>query len=131
MARAPRLAVDLGRLIRYYGAGVVNTAFGYGLFALMLALGLNLYAAQLAAHVLGVAFNYLTYSRHVFKDAGPAKARFLTSYVVNYFAGLAVLWLVARIVHSTYLAGAISVVIVSILNYFVLSRLVFSRRAAG
>jgi len=57
------------RLWRYYQAGIVNTLFGYGLFALFVKLGLNMYLAQICAHVLGAAFNYYSYSRHVFHDA--------------------------------------------------------------
>ena len=38
------------RLWRYYQAGVVNTLFGYGMFALFVKLGLNMYVAQICAH---------------------------------------------------------------------------------
>jgi putative flippase GtrA len=91
-------------------------------------LGLGQYAAQFVAHVLGVAFNYVTYSRHVFRDAGPAKARFLLSYVVNY--GLSVMCLVAvsLFTASPYVAGLASIVLVSILNFFLLKHLVFIRQ---
>ena len=116
-------------LWRYYQAGVVNTLVGFGLYALLVRAGLNMYAAQVIAHVLGVAFNYLTYSRHVFRDAGPAKTRFVLSYGVNYLASVATLALVSQIVRSPYLAGGIATVIVSLLNYFALKHLVFVRRA--
>jgi putative flippase GtrA len=46
------------QLWRYYQAGIVNTAFGYGMYALLLSVGLWMYAAQLVAHVLGACFNY-------------------------------------------------------------------------
>ena len=80
----------LAQIWRYYQAGILNAAFGFGLFALFVRLGVNLYVAQIVAHVIGVAFNYVTYSRHVFREAGPAKLRFATSYAVNYAISLAV-----------------------------------------
>lgn len=123
MRRMDRLA----ELWRYYQAGVVNTLFGFGLYALLVRAGLGMYAAQIVAHVLGVAFNYLTYSRHVFRDAGPAKARFAASYVVNYGLSLGALALASLVVRSPYLAGAIATVVVSLLNYFLLRHLVFAR----
>lgn len=126
MARRNRLA----ELWRYYQAGVVNTLFGFGLYALFVRAGLNMYAAQVIAHVLGISFNYLTYSRHVFRDARPAKGRFAVSYVVNYLLSLATLALVSQVVRSAYLAGAIATVVVSLVNYFALRHLVFSRRAS-
>ncbi len=117
------------RLWRYYQAGIVNTAFGYGLFALFVALGLNMYVAQIASHLLGMAFNYFTYSRHAFHDSDVSKSRFIASYAVNYLLGLGALWAVSQAVASPYLAGLIAVAIVSLINYFILKHWVFTARA--
>jgi putative flippase GtrA len=119
------------RLFRYYQAGMVNTAFGYGLYALFVALGLNMYVAQIIAHVLGVTFNYFTYSRHVFHDASGSKLRFLVSYALNYLAGLAALAAASRVIGSPYAAGLVAVLVVSIANYFVLKHAVFIQRTAS
>lgn len=117
------------RLWRYYQAGVVNTLFGYGLFALFVKLGVNMYVAQICAHVLGAAFNYYSYSRHVFDDAEASKLRFILSYAFNYLLGLASLAAASLIIHSPYVAGIVSIVFVSLVNYLVLKNLVFSRSA--
>lgn len=131
IAQVPRLSRErLVELWRYYQAGVINTLFGLGAYSLLVWLGLNMFVAQLVAHVAGVAFNYLTYSRHVFRDAGPAKLRFALSYVGNYLVGLATLAAVALVIKSPYLAGLVTAVLVSILNYFVLKHLIFTRKPA-
>lgn len=122
---------SLERLWRYYQAGIVNTAFGYGLYALFVAAGLNMYLAQIGAHVLGVAFNYFTYSRHAFHDSDVSKSRFILSYAVNYLLGLACLWSAAQFIRSPYLAGFVAVVIVSLTNYLVLRHWVFTVRREG
>jgi putative flippase GtrA len=116
-------------LWRYYQIGVLNTAFGFGMYAALVWLGMNIFVAQLTAHLLGVAFNYLTYSRHVFRDAAPAKLRFVLSYALNYLLGLATLTITSKLIASPYLAGLCSAAIVSIINYFALKRLVFRGRA--
>lgn len=118
---------SLDRLWRYYQAGIVNTAFGYGLYATFVAAGFNMYVAQITAHFLGVAFNYLTYSRHAFRDSQASKVRFVMSYVVNYLLGLASLATLSRIFVSPYIAGALAVVLVSLINYFILRHFVFNR----
>ena len=128
MAEAQRLS-SARRLWRYYQAGIVNTAFGYGLFALFVALGLNMYVAQIVSHLLGMAFNYFTYSRHAFHDSDVSKSRFIASYAVNYLLGLGALWAVSQVVASPYLAGFIAVGIVSLINYFILKHWVFTARA--
>ncbi|MFT4026847.1 MAG: GtrA family protein [Novosphingobium sp.] len=116
-------------LRRYYLMGVLNTTFGLGAYALLVAAGLNMFVAQLISHLSGMAFNYLTYSRHVFRDAAPAKARFVLSYGVNYLLGLAALWAISRVITSPYLAGLLSAVLVSVVNYFALKLLVFRARS--
>jgi putative flippase GtrA len=114
-------------IFRYYQAGAINAAFGFGLYALLVWFGLGMYVAQVIAHVLGVAFNYFTYSRHVFRDAGPAKLRFLLSYGVNYLISLTALMLVSLAIRSPYLAGFAAIVITSVVNYVILKYLVFVR----
>ena len=124
---------DLKRLAeiwRYYQAGAVNVAVGFGLYSLLVWLSFNIFAAQIISHLLGMAFNYFTYSRHVFRDAKPAKLRFTLSYAVNYVVSLAILAGVSLFIRSPYLAGFVSVVLTSIINYFALKYAVFTRRAA-
>ena len=116
-------------LWRYYQAGIVNTLFGYSLYSMFVALGMNMYLAQLVGHVLGVVFNYFTYSRHAFRDSRGSKPRFILAYAANYLAGLAMLAAAATVFPSPYVAGLVAVIIVSLLNYFVLRHLVFTRAA--
>jgi len=117
-------------LLRYYQAGVINTLFGLGLYSALIALGVNMFVAQLLSHIAGVTFNYATYSRHVFRAAGQAKARFIISYTLNYLAGLAALAAVSQFIANPYEAGFLSTFIVSIGNYFALKLLVFRERTS-
>ncbi len=125
-ATAPATIGPAKRLWLYYQAGIVNTAFGYGLYAAFVAIGLDKYVAQILGHLLGMAFNYVTYSRHAFHDSTVSKRRFIASYAVNYLLGLAALWGASQYIASPYLAGFVAVVIVSLVNYFILRHWVFS-----
>lgn len=129
MARLLRSS-RLVEIWRYYQAGVINTLFGLGAYALLVRLGLDIYAAQLLAHLLGMGFNYFTYSRHVFRNSAPAKLRFILSYGANYLVSLAMLALVARFIASPYLAGIVATLIVSVINFFALKFVVFRARAS-
>jgi putative flippase GtrA len=126
----PLSRARLMELWRYYQAAIVNTVFGLGTYSLLVWQGLNIFAAQLIAHLLGTAFNYFTYSRHVFRGAEPAKLRFAVSYGVNYLMGLGTLYGVSLVVASPYLAGLATAILVSFLNFFILKYLIFARRAA-
>jgi putative flippase GtrA len=116
---------SLNRLWRYYQAGILNTLFGYSAFAILIKLGLWMYAAQLIAHVLGVIFNYLTYSNHAFADQNASKSRFALAYALNYLLGLTSLFVAAQLINSPYIAGLVSILVVSLINYLVLKKLVF------
>jgi len=118
------------RVFRYYQAGLINMGFGYGLFALFVWAGVNMYLAQIVAHILGVIFNYFTYSRYTFADQRGSKSRFIMSYAFNYVLNLGALAFTAIFVASPYLAGLIATIAVSLVNYFVLKHLVFSGRAS-
>jgi len=120
-----RSIAEWKQLWRYYQAGIVNTAFGYGLYALCVAAGLNMYLAQIIAHILGVVFNYFTYSRYAFADRQGSLLRFVLSYALNYLLAVGFLWLVSRLIGSPYLAGLVATLAVSIINYFLLRKLVF------
>lgn len=126
----PQGLASLARLWRYYQAGIVNTLFGYGLYALFVAVGLHMYVAQICAHILGMTFNYFTYSRYAFRDAEGSKLRFVLSYAANYLLGLASLAAAAQVIASPYLAGLAAVLFVSVVNYFILKHFVFTRRVA-
>jgi putative flippase GtrA len=117
-------------IVRYYQAGIINTLFGLGAYAALVWAGLGIYPAQAIAHVAGMAFNYLSYSRHVFRDAGPAKARFVVSYAINYLLSVATLALVAHVITNPYFSGFLAAFIVSALNFFALKFFVFRKRAS-
>jgi putative flippase GtrA len=125
-----RSADEWRRLWRYYQAGILNTLFGYGLYALLVALHLNMYVAQAIAHLAGMTFNYFSYSRYAFAGHRVSTGRFVLSYGVNYLLLVASLAAASRIVKSPYLAGLGATVFVSAINYLVLSRFVFSRDVA-
>ena len=118
-------------LFRFYQVAILNTVFGLSTYALLVWFGLNMYAAQLIAHIMGVAFNYFTYSRHVFRAAAPAKLRFMVSYAVNYFVGLMALVAFAQVIASPYVSGVAAALSVSMINFFALKYLVFRARAHG
>lgn len=119
----------LRELVRFYQAAVLNTVFGIGAYLVLVALGVNMYAAQAIAHVMGMAFNYLTYSRHVFRDSKPAKTRFIASYGLHYLLGLAALAGISQFIDNPYIAGIGAALAVSVVNYFVLRNLVFKAPA--
>ena len=117
-------------VFRYGLVGLLNTAFGYGLYALLIFVGLNLFVAQIVSHCTGALFNYFMFKRHVFRDSRGAIWRYLGAYGLNYFLGLALLAGVSHFVRSAYLAGFLALLAVAAINFFVLRFLVFTKPGA-
>ena len=80
--------------------------------------------------MLGVTFNYFTYSRHAFRGRAASKRSFVLAYAGNYLLNVALLAVFLRIVRSATLAGLAATVAASLVNFLVLRSLVFRRKAA-
>ena len=127
-ARPPRS--EWLQLARYYAAAALNLMFGYLLFAGLVWLGLQVFVAQAVGYVLGVIFNYVTYSRIAFMGKQGSKLSVVASYVVNYLISVVFLWLVLKALSSPYVAGLVATIAVSLVNYLVLKKWVFRPPAA-
>lgn len=118
-------------LVRFYGVGVINLLFGYGLFSALIYVGLNFFIAQVVAHLVGMLFNFLTFRRHVFRGSQGSITKYVAAYGLNYLTGLALASLLRSFVNSPYLVGLLALVGASLLNMIVLKYAVFSKPEPG
>ncbi len=125
-----RSPAEWRRVWRFYQAGVINTLFGYGAYALLVRLGLNIYLAQIASHLAGMAFNFLTYSRYVFKGHDASLIRYFASYAGQYAISVTALAGASAVGLNPYVAGLVAIGATSVVNYFVLKVFVYRVRGA-
>lgn len=92
---APQAGGTAGRVaevLRFLVAGLVNTAFGFGVYAGLVVLGVPVFLALLVATVAGVFFNFLTYGGYAFRRLDAHRLpRFLLAYGGIYAFNLALL----------------------------------------
>lgn len=79
---------DRYRFMRFLAVGVLNTAFGYVLFALLIWFGLAPQPALAVSFAIGVMWNYMTHARLVFDQSGyrrllPYTGAYGLIYLVN------------------------------------------------
>ena len=82
------------RFVRFLLVGGLNTAFGYGIFAAMILLGVWYPVAAAVSTVLGILFNFKTTGTLVFRSPDGSRStlvRFLAVYGTNYVLGVAIL----------------------------------------
>ena len=118
------------QLLVYYAVGIVNTLFGYGVYAALVFVGMNMFVAQFVATVVGVVFNYFTYSRAVFRGSRGAIGQFIVAYIVQYLFSLGALAGLSRLIPNPYLAGLGALIVTSLVFYLLLKRWVFRRTVA-
>lgn len=123
-----RSPTEWRRVFRFYQAGAVNAVVGYAGFALFVALGMNMFVAQICAHLTGMAFNFLTYSRYVFRGHPASLVRYLAAYAGQYIISASALWAAASAGLNPYLAGLAAIGFISVVNYFVLKVFVYRVR---
>jgi putative flippase GtrA len=125
LASGRAFVMKCDQLLRYFSVGIINSAVGYGLYALFFALINNVYIAQIVSHCIGMCFNYVMLKTHVFRGGTPSTPRYIAAYIVSYILGLGFLYVFNHILRSPYLAGLLSLITVASINYFVLRSFVF------
>ena len=112
--------------------GGVNTAFGYGLYSLLIYLGLYYPVAVVIATVCGVLFNFQTFGRVVFKNVRLCLLwRFFGVYAVVCAVNIAGLKLLEFIgLANKYIAGAVLILPMALLGYVLNKTFVFNRKGS-
>ncbi|GBF52509.1 hypothetical protein N0824_00355 [Microcystis sp. 0824] len=112
--------------VRFLLVGVVNTLFGYGVFALLFRLGLDERYSLLIATICGVLFNFKTIGAIVFKDQNNRLiARFIGVYLVIYLLNAESLRIVKMLGINMLVAQAVLVLPLAIVSYFLNKTFVF------
>jgi len=115
-----------GRFFRFLLVGGLNTAFGYGVYALSLFLGAHYAVAATLSTVLGVLFNFVTTGTFVFGRRNPARLhRFVAVYGVTWAAGVLALKAASALGIDLYVAGFILLLPSAGLSFLLLRRFVF------
>lgn len=111
--------------------GIVNTIFGYGVFATCIYSGLPYPVATLIMTILGVAFNFLTVGTLVFKNKNKNLIlQFCFVYAILYTLGTLFIGGINLLIDNFYIAGAINAVAMPPLAFYLNKRFVFQPRPA-
>lgn len=114
---------------RFVQIGVLNTIFGYGVFALIYLVTAQPNLSVITATIIGVIFNFFTTGRIVF---GNRKVSVLASFLLGYCVTLGVNIVLLNVLLELGLSGlvaqALLLPITVVLSYLINSRIVFRSR---
>jgi len=118
--------------IRFLFVGGLNTVVGYGTYILFVFLGINYLISNTMSTIIGVAHSYLWNRFFTFKSKEKALQeilKFISVYLLSYFIGLGVLYLVVqKFGINEYIAGLINLVITTFISFFGHKYFSFRRR---
>lgn len=106
--------------------GVINTVFGYSIFAISIFVGVQSWLALMLSTVLGIVFNFKTIGTLVFNSKDNSKFfKFLLIYVLLYGVSLLLVELFMKLGLSAYVSGFVTLFPVAVLSFFLNKTLVF------
>jgi len=109
--------------------GALNTLFGYSVFALLIFVGLHYTLAVLISTCAGVLFNFKTTGKIVFNSTDNTLLfKFILVYCVLYFINILMLKIFLVMQINLYAGGAIAIMPMAILAFFLNKRFVFIKQ---
>lgn len=120
------------RLIRYVLVGVLNTGFGYLIYASLLFLGLGYQLANFLSLVVGILFSFKTQGHLVFNNPdNRLLGRFVIGWVLIYVCTIALIGRIIAFGFDAYSAGALALPFSVALSYPMQKYFVFRQPAAN
>lgn len=114
------------QFIRFLAVGIINSAFGYGVFAALVKCGVHYSVALFVATVTGVVFNYRTIGRLVFRNRSDGLLlRFAGVYSIVYAANVGSMKILLLSGAGTLVSGAILLLPMASLSYILNKKFVF------
>jgi len=107
--------------VRFLFVGVLNTIFGYAVYALFIYLKMHYFLAQLLSSVLAITHSYLWNKYFTFRSPGRSASeiiRFVSVYAVSYLLNMGILFVSIEFFKwNAYFAGFICLFVTTVISY--------------
>lgn len=116
------------QLLKFLSVGVMNTVFGYSLFAILIYIGLHYTLAVLMGTVIGLIFNFKTTGKIVFDSTDNRLiGKFFIVYGIIYVCNIIGLYFLGKMSIDIYISGALLIVPLALLSFVLNKKYVFRR----
>lgn len=118
------------RIIKFLSVGVLNTVFGYAVYAILIFVNVPYLTALFVATVAGVIFNYFSFGRMVFHGHGGwfIFGKFVTAYGVVYLVNAALLRALTKdFFFSPYVGQVICIPLSVLLSWLLMNYWVYKK----
>lgn len=118
------------RIIKFLSVGVLNTLFGYAVYAVLIFFSAPYLTALFLATVVGVIFNYFSIGRMVFSERGGwfVFGKFVFTYALVYIVNATLLSFLTKDYHlSPYVGQAICIPFSVLLSWLLMNYWVYKK----
>jgi putative flippase GtrA len=117
------------QFVRYILVGGMNTAFGYGMYACFLWMGLHYMFATLLGTVFGVLFNFKTYGILVFKNRSNRLIfRYVAMYAFIYLCNNFWIFMFEKFAVNPYVSGCLWLIPNAALSFLLSRQFVYKKQ---
>lgn len=116
------------RIFRFLIVGILNTIFGYAIYAFLLFVNVPYLIALFIATVAGVIFNYFSFGRLVFQSLGGrfVFVKFVIAYAIVYLVNAFILEILTqKFLYDPYVGQVICIPISVILSWTIMNKWVY------
>ena len=107
--------------VRFLFVGILNTAVGYGLYALFIFWGIQYFISNTLSFILGTIHSYLWNKFYTFKSKEKSiqePIRFTSIYLIVFALSNFLLWLfIEKLYLNAYIAGGIGLFFTTIISF--------------
>lgn len=112
--------------IKFILVGILNTIFGYSIFALFLYFGMHYALALFSSTILGIIFNFKTTGLLVFKNKeNKLLLKFIAVYAIIYAMSVSLLKIANVFQINLYFAGFITTGLTAVISFVLNKKWVF------
>lgn len=112
--------------IKFILVGILNTIFGYSIFALFLYFGMHYALALFSSTILGIIFNFQTTGLLVFKNKeNKLLLKFIAVYAIIYAMSVSLLKIANVFQINLYFAGFITTGLTAVISFVLNKKWVF------
>ena len=117
------------KFIKFLLIGLLNTLFGYSIYAFFIYLNLDYYSASILSYIFGILFNFFTYKSLVFNIFFKKLIfiKFLIVYVLIYLLNLILLKSIDSVLNNLYTSQAVILPFLIISNWLLFNLWVFKK----
>lgn len=104
------LSINRQQFLTFLLVGIINTAFGYGVFVLFIYAGLHYIIASILSTIIAVVFSFTTMGKIVFKQFHNGLfTRYIAVYVASSIISIIFIGIGTFFTPNVYLLGALTI----------------------